>query len=243
MILHMGLVMLLATVQSVFGIGLLVLGTPVLLLLHVQFDETLWLLLPASFAVSLLQISEGISIDLQRTKSVVCWALPCLVVGLVSTLLSPIRLKIGACVAIVLIGSALTRLWEPVRRSVARIFFEREIPVVCVIGFVHGLTNMGGSILASYAGIRFRDKDSIRQFIAIIYALFAASQAFILSLMSPPRNWWMVATSGFIGVIGFLFIGRLLFRAIPFRQFSYLFSGMECCCAGLLLVKAFSSNA
>ena len=46
-------------IQSIFGVGLLVFGTPTLLLLDYTFYETLSFLLPSSIIVSLLQVYNG----------------------------------------------------------------------------------------------------------------------------------------------------------------------------------------
>ena len=46
----------LSVVQSFFGMGVLIFGTPTLLLMGCDFITTLGYLLPASFAISLLQV-------------------------------------------------------------------------------------------------------------------------------------------------------------------------------------------
>ena len=48
-----------SVVQSVFGVGLLVFGTPTLLLAGYSFEETLAYLLPCSMAISALQAWDG----------------------------------------------------------------------------------------------------------------------------------------------------------------------------------------
>src|SRR5260221_11193198 len=53
------LVLVLAAVQSVFGVGLLVFGTPTLLLLGLPFPEVLAYLLPCSVVISTLQVADG----------------------------------------------------------------------------------------------------------------------------------------------------------------------------------------
>ena len=53
------LVLTLAAVQSVFGVGLLVFGTPVLLLAGLPFQQVLACLLPCSIVISALQIADG----------------------------------------------------------------------------------------------------------------------------------------------------------------------------------------
>ena len=55
-ILILTIIMLLSIVQSIFGIGILMFGTPILLLMGYDFTIALGFLLPASLSVSLLQV-------------------------------------------------------------------------------------------------------------------------------------------------------------------------------------------
>src|SRR5882757_7687039 len=57
------IIAVLAVVQSLFGIGLLVFGTPTLLLLGFPYQDALAILLPASLAVSLLQLRAVPKLD------------------------------------------------------------------------------------------------------------------------------------------------------------------------------------
>jgi len=52
----LAVIAVLSVVQSIFGMGVLVFGTPTLLLMGYDFIPTLGYLLPASFAISLLQV-------------------------------------------------------------------------------------------------------------------------------------------------------------------------------------------
>ena len=51
------IILLLSCVQSVFGMGILLFGTPTFLLLRYSFSETLGLLLPALFVISVAQVT------------------------------------------------------------------------------------------------------------------------------------------------------------------------------------------
>lgn len=53
------IVTLLIAFQSIFGIGLLIFGTPIFLLIDYSFVETLNILLPISITISLLQFFLG----------------------------------------------------------------------------------------------------------------------------------------------------------------------------------------
>jgi len=50
------IIFLLATFQAMFGVGLLLFGTPIFLLIGYDFESTLVLLLPISISISFLQI-------------------------------------------------------------------------------------------------------------------------------------------------------------------------------------------
>ena len=45
--------------QSIFGVGLLLFGTPTFLYFDYSFSETLYLLLPLSFVISLIQFTKS----------------------------------------------------------------------------------------------------------------------------------------------------------------------------------------
>ena len=53
------IVLIFSIVQSIFGVGLLLFGTPTLLLLGVGYEQVLWILLPSSITISLYQVFEN----------------------------------------------------------------------------------------------------------------------------------------------------------------------------------------
>ena len=58
-----------SVVQSIFGVGLLLFGTPTLLLLEYSYSETLWLLLPCSVTISLIQVVNDYKLIEAKKKS------------------------------------------------------------------------------------------------------------------------------------------------------------------------------
>ena len=68
-------------VQSIFGVGLLLFGTPTLLLLGYSYSETLWLLLPCSVTISLIQVVNNYKL-IEAKKRVIYLIIPTLVLGL-----------------------------------------------------------------------------------------------------------------------------------------------------------------
>ena len=53
------IVALFSIIQSIFGVGLLLFGTPTLLLIGYSYSETLWVLLPCSIVISLIQTFDN----------------------------------------------------------------------------------------------------------------------------------------------------------------------------------------
>ena len=79
-------IVLFSLVQSIAGIGLLLFGTPTLLIAGFQYSEALWVLLPASCSLSLLQIIENYN-RIESKTEVFVLTVPALLVTLTVTLI------------------------------------------------------------------------------------------------------------------------------------------------------------
>ncbi len=78
-----------SVIQSVFGVGVLLFGTPLLLLLGYEFVDALGVLLPVSIAISTLQVLRHYKdVDTEFFKNVLVYSLP-LVVLFLLLLLQP----------------------------------------------------------------------------------------------------------------------------------------------------------
>ena len=58
-IIILAIVAALSVIQSIFGMGVLIFGTPTLLLLGYDFITAIGILVPASFTISLLQVATA----------------------------------------------------------------------------------------------------------------------------------------------------------------------------------------
>ena len=107
-----------ATIQSVFGVGLLIFGTPTLLLLGLPFEHLLAYLLPSSIAISGLQIarSGGVALDPLR-RQFLWYSAPLVLVGTGVILTVGSGLDIGLIVAATLMLTGAIRLWTPAREA------------------------------------------------------------------------------------------------------------------------------
>ena len=85
------IVFLFSTVQSLFGVGLLVFGTPTLLLLGFSFEETIAYLLPCSILISLMQTLGGRQHIGELRHQIWIYSVPCIVIGLALVLSRVLR--------------------------------------------------------------------------------------------------------------------------------------------------------
>ena len=75
------IVFIFSIVQSIFGVGLLLFGTPTLLIFGYSYDITLWTILPASILISFIQIVGNYNL-IDSKKNVLFYTLPALILGL-----------------------------------------------------------------------------------------------------------------------------------------------------------------
>ena len=150
--------------QSVFGIGLLVFGTPTYLLLGYSFAETLSILVPVSITISFYQIyfaRENINnfkIDYFK------YCIPSLIIFLFITLLFFKNENIKILISLIMIFLAIINLFgaKKIQQHFKRFFKNYYKLFYIFIGIIHGMTNLGGgflSLMSSY--IFFRNKNKI----------------------------------------------------------------------------------
>ncbi len=213
-----------AALQSVFGIGILFLGTPTLLILGYSFPDTLSIVLPASIAVSLLQVLRGTLPTAQWVGEFGLWCLLPLGIVLVIGLSTGLDVELELFVALMLLAYVVIRLLPNSGR-----FLEdnvRRFPRVWLlaIGIVHGLSNLGGGLLAIFAASTFDDKVAIRGRIAFCYLCFATIQLTVLAVLTP--GVMHVEQLGYALLAGaiFVIIERHVFEAITSPVFDRVFT-------------------
>ena len=177
----LALIAVLSVVQSLFGMGVLVFGTPTLLLMGYDFVTTLGYLLPASFAISLLQVLTDRSRRVPISPHLYLFCLPGIGVGLWLADASPLASWTNILIGGMLLLSALVRISGP-SRTLFTALLERHSPIYhLVMGVTHGLTNLGGALLAILASGKSTEKDAIRKTIAHYYLAFCAIQMLVLA--------------------------------------------------------------
>jgi uncharacterized protein len=202
----------LAVVQSIFGMGILVFGTPTMLLMGYDFTSTLGYLLPASFALSLLQVLMADSGRVPVSRNLYLLCLPGIGVGLWLTESIIVASWANNLIGSTLLFSALVRFWKPSRQLLSDILEKYFSTYHLVMGFIHGLTNLGGAMLAILATGTNSEKEAIRYTVAHYYLAFSVVQMFLLAVVFGHRE--IIFSNLFSAVISatvFLLVGNRMF--------------------------------
>lgn len=228
----------LAVVQSLFGVGLLLFGTPILLLLGLPYEEVLGYLLPCSIIVSVMQVatSGGLTFEPIRRQFLAITA-PAVLVATVAALVLGSPHQIRAVVGGMLLVTAVSRFGrlQPVLRRMVQ---RRRRLLLLGLGVIHGLSNLGGGILTVIVGSSFDDKVSIRRHIAFAYGSMAIIQLTVVALTARPHlDAWLVLLLPTIAGTTYLLIGQRVFRVARQRAYEFGLTGLIAS-FGILLVGA-----
>lgn len=233
------IIAIISVVQSLFGVGLLLFGTPVLLFMGYTFPAALSILLPASLTISVLQLMIDKSVGQENLRSFLLFGLPFLALGLIANLSGLSKLNVEVMVAFLLVFSSALRLFSGPKRWLSALFSKHANIALAATGLLHGLTNMGGSLLSIYCSSAFDEKKLVRQNIALGYACFAATQLVVLMATDTFEPSLAPLYSAGIAALAYLFIGQMLFHKVNASGYNLLFSGFMLACAGLMLSKQY----
>ena len=171
------IILVLITIQSIFGVGLLLFGTPSFLLLGYDFANTINILMPVSITISALQFFKSKVSDRNFIKEYNLFCLPFLILFLIMALKFKHLLDFKILVACLLIFSSILILNKRRFSSFKKIFFSSKKYILIGIGCVHGLTNMGGSFLAIYSTLVSKNKKEVaRYYISYGYLIMGVLQ-------------------------------------------------------------------
>jgi uncharacterized protein len=228
-----------AIIQSIFGVGVLLFGTPILLLLGYDFVNALSVLLPISIAINSLQILKHYRfIDLDFFKNVLLYTIPFVVLFLFIATSS--RINLGFIIGIFLIFVAAKNFFPAVNQLLSTLIKYERI-YLGVMGLIHGLTNLGGALLTAIVHGKKYDKNTTRASIAVCYATFAVFQLATLLLLGSEFELSYAQNATFlqVGVIVFLLTEELLYSEIDNNKYSKLFALFLLASGILLITKSF----
>lgn len=228
-----------SVVQSVFGMGLLVFGTPTLLLLGLPFPVALGWLLPASLAISTIQVAGGYSYA--RSTWVHARPLLCLlplVAVLALVLTFNLHAKIDVAIGVTMLLASAIRINIKLQQRLAQFIARAENPYLLVMGAVHGLTNMGGALLSVYASTVYREKTEIRATIATYYLSFGIVQIATIAVLKPEVLGLHSVIAAIVAALVYGMVGQLIFQRASGVFYDKAITGFIAVYGAAVLIKS-----
>ena len=175
-LLELTIIFLLCAFQSIFGVGLLLFGTPLFLMIGYDFSSTLAIILPVSVLISFLQIIYKSQLNKNLILEYNKYALPFLVIFLIFSIKTN-YFDIKFFVSFLLIISSLLALMKNKIYSFRKYIRLYRKYILIYIGSIHGLTNMGGGFLSIFSSIiNEENKYLSRSYIAYGYFIMGIVQ-------------------------------------------------------------------
>lgn len=229
-----------ALVQSVYGVGLLIFGTPFLLLYNVSFDHALGILLPSSFFISVHQVFSHRKLELGEGSSIfpVLVALP---LGLILVLEFEQDFRVMPLLGLVMLVAALVRSSRKASQYLSKILIKNRVPFHLLNAFIHGVSNLGGALLPAYSSSVYQDKTQVLKCTSVFYSIYSGAQILVLLLMQ--KSW--VFLDGLIIMPLCLFCYFLGNKFMPMVVTQELFDKLAIavfwCIGTILLMRSFSN--
>lgn len=208
-------------IQSLFGVGLLLFGTPTLLLMGYSYSETLWILLPCSITISLIQTISNY--DLVREKKKVSFLIiPPMMLSLIFIVTYDYVININKVVGFFLLLIGLINFF-PNFQLYLQVIIKKQIQFYYVlIGVIHGISNMGGGPLSILMSTIYHDKVKIRANIAYIYSVLSAFQLIVLSIIEPTGLKYVSITLMAISLGVYIVINTYISQKINDKKYKIL---------------------
>ena len=221
--------------QIFFSVGVLLWGTPLLILLGYEFTTALSLLLPISMAISGLQVAFNYQhIDRKEISKFIKFSLPLAVVGLVIVISTDIKIEWSVFGALVLGGLLRLNIFHFLSNKLSG-FKDFMLPL---IGIVHGISNLGGALLVIWVSLSDKTKLGFRSTVAACYFLLALFQIVTVIIYKEEIIFFI---SYFIyGVTIYVILDKFLMRAIKDNNFDILLTYLIFLMAFLIGLKAAS---
>jgi uncharacterized membrane protein YfcA len=225
-------------IQSIFGVGVLLFGTPLLLLQGYNFIDAVVVLLPISVSINMIQIAKDYrSIDLDFYKKILVYAIPFVVIFLF--VVTRLKINIGIIIGMFLLFVAVKDHSLRVNK-VIKLLVRYEKVYFIIMGIVHGLTNLGGSLLTAIVHSKEYEKHVTRVTVAVSYATFAIFQ--ILTLLVSGYSFDIrlteIAIYLIVSITIFIFTEKIVYMDINNENYSRKFAAFLLISGVLLCVKS-----
>jgi len=214
-----------SVVQSIFGVGLLLFGTPTLLLLGYSYSETLWLLLPCSVTISLIQVVNDYKL-IEAKKRAVYLVIPTLVLSLALVVTYENGINITRIVGVLLLLIGVIRFSSKLQALLSSTVKKHIQIYYIIIGVVHGISNMGGGPLSILMSTIYSKKEIIRANVAFIYLILAMFQLVVLSIISNTSLRSEVMLLIPISLASYIFTSKFISSEVNDKKYTFILNVM-----------------
>lgn len=229
---------LIACLQSAIGVGILVLGTPFLLILGYNIVEIFFFLLPLSIAtsfVNLILMKKTINFKRFSNQELIKFfkiCTPSIIVGLILIKYFQDYINFNYLVSLFIIFSVLFMIFK--EKIKFKINFFR-ISILSIVGLMHGLTNSGGTLM-SLALSTNKEKNSARFNITFFYLILASVQYFITVVIFYEKFLLPDDFKIYLMIILGIIIGNILNKLISYTQFRITLNALALLSSFLLFI-------
>ena len=210
-----------AILQSIVGVGLLLFGTPTLLLIGYSYEIVLSIVLPSSITISTMQVIEDYR-SIYGKKYLFFYTLPSLGLGLYYITNIKVDVNITVVVGVMLLMIGFIRTSSRLNVFLKFVVYNNERLYCILMGLVHGVSNMGGGLLTAYMSILNNDKVVIRSSIAYWYLIFALIQLTVLYLSGLLLLSTDILLLMLVSFISYLVVGRIIAIKISGKSYQLL---------------------
>lgn len=211
------LIFALSIFQSIFGIGLLVFGTPAFLLMGYSFFDIINILLPFSITISLLQIVYSEETNKSFQYKLIIYCIPALILSLIFLINYENSINFIILMSLTIIFFSLANLLKDKNKILLNNKLIKTKTSLVLLGLIHGLTNLGGSFLTLIAANISIKKSSIRYNIASGYLILGLVQLLFVNFFHKDLNLQLLYYL-FIPIISF-FISQKFYKSIDNEYF------------------------
>ena len=233
------LIFFLVILQTIVGVGILVLGTPLFLILEYSIIEVMYYLLPLSIITSLTNYlflkynKEKLKIFLDKNikKNFILFFLPGLSLGLILAKIFIDFINFKLLVSLIIFIS-ITAQWRYENNIQSLPLHLKKISFT-LISVIHGLTNSGGTLLTIFlSSFNKNKKNQSRYSITFYYLILVTAQYLIFLWIFKEQLFFDYPVQLIFIIIPALIIGNILSKKISENFFKKiiellaLFSGI-----------------
>lgn len=224
-------IVLVSLIQSIFGVGVLLFGTPILMILGYDFVIALSVLLPISLVINFLQVARDRAyVNVSYYKMLLLYSIPPIVLLLAITVEMNINVSLYIGVFLLFVG---LKSWSKRIENIILHALKFQKSYLFVQGVVHGLTNLGGSLLTANIFTLNLNKEEKRATISLSYFTFALVQ--IVTLITLGELSGLRVELIALGVLTHIIANYFIFTNMSNKEYEKTF-GIFLFCSGAAII-------